>query len=103
MNSLLNKMKRSFYLTDSSKVLKNLAGIPKNFVPHSSCTAFIQRDSHNCGVCCLLFMIDFLLSQVDQTWQLLVSKNGILPQDIKLGTGLVDWNVLKKKFLCKCI
>ena len=42
-------------------------------------------------------MIDFLLSQVDHTWQLLVQKNGILPQNIMLGTGLVNWNVLKKQ------
>ena len=95
VNYIPDDMIRSFYPTDFSKILRNLGGIPKNLVPYPSCTAFIQRESHNCGICCLLFMIDFLLSQVDQTWQLPVAKKGILQQNNKLGTDFVNQNILK--------
>jgi len=52
-----------------------MVAIGNNLSPSPACYAYKQNDDYNCGVCCLLFMIDLIL-QVDQTWQLKKTRMG---------------------------
>ncbi|HEY9297610.1 MAG TPA: hypothetical protein VIQ31_14830, partial [Phormidium sp.] len=45
---------------------------PMNITPPPSSFAFVQKDSHNCGVCCLLFIMDFLVTQATKSWKISV-------------------------------
>ena len=55
-----------------------------HFAPHSF--TFVQNDSVNCGICCLLFMIDLVSSQVDQSWEGKAMLGPLLPNTIKYGS-----------------
>jgi len=70
--------------------------IGDNLLPNMDCTFFQQMDGHNCRVHCVLFMVDLVLSQVDQTWHLKEEQKGYLPYQIVLGSSLVDKKLLKK-------
>ncbi|HEY9299713.1 MAG TPA: hypothetical protein VIQ31_25795, partial [Phormidium sp.] len=43
--------------------------IPYMIVPPAERLCIVQNDSNNCGVCCVLFLRDFLATQVSQTWK----------------------------------
>ena len=47
---------------------------------------FKQNDNVNCGICCLLFMIDFVSTQVECTWEVKNKVSSNVPNLSTIGT-----------------
>ena len=74
------------------------AQCPPNLVPNSSSLVFQQKDTFNCGVCCLLFVYDLLVSQAFTSWQQKITEADTLPNEIIFGASVFkpDWDIKKK-------
>ena len=60
----------ALYPSKKNTQYDKMVAIGKNLSPSPACYVYKQNDDYNCGVRCLLFMIDLVITQVDQTWQL---------------------------------
>ena len=62
-------------------------------MPNSSSLVFQQKDTFNCGVCCLLFVYDLLVSQAFTSWQQKITEADTLPNEIRLGASVFNPDV----------
>lgn len=70
-----------------------------NLVPNKQSLVFQQNNDYNCGVCCLLFIYDLLISQAFTSWQNKTDKKNILPKEIVFGTSCYNSDVDDKVLL----
>ncbi|HEY9299411.1 MAG TPA: hypothetical protein VIQ31_24230, partial [Phormidium sp.] len=84
-----------FYENDPGVAATSWTAIPPFIVPNSKCLKFCQMrgDVVNCGVCCLMFIIDLVTSQVDQPWNGPLNTRNTLPDVIRLGSTFLDKSV----------
>ena len=66
---------------------------PMNVTPPPSAFPFVQKDSHNCGVCCLLFTIDFLVTQSNKSWKIHAKPNESQIACSDLGSALLQEDI----------
>lgn len=77
----------SFWNNDFKTSVLNFHSIQKYLEPSPESFVFTQNDSHNCGVCCLIFMIDLVCSQVSNTWNVKPTAKGeTMPPKIQFGS-----------------
>ena len=81
------EIKSAFYKFPDKFQLRT---VRPNLMPHRSSLVFQQSDSYNCGVCCLLFVYDFLVTQVFNTWHRKMGADNTLPEEIVFGSSVYN-------------
>ena len=72
-----------------------MKSIPEFILPATDALSFKQNDYFNCGICCLLFLIDLVASQVDNSWEDALNSENQLPSSFKLGSTFFNKSVLE--------
>ena len=75
-----------FYKNDIEIAANIWRPVPECILPNPKSVSFVQNDSVNCGVCYLLFMVDLVVSQIEQSWEVTSNVGDKVPTFLVLGT-----------------
>ena len=97
VSSLSKPFLKAFYHDDVELSKVVWKPVPDFLLPSSKELAFKQDDSVNCGICGLLFMIDLVASQVDNSWEVKGNDASPFPISLQLGSTFFNMNALTDK------
>ena len=75
-----------FYKNNVEVAANEWRPVSRCILPNPKSISFVQRDTVNCGVCSLLFMVNLIVSQVEQFWEVTSNAGERLPTFPMLGT-----------------
>ena len=95
VNSLPEQAFSIFYNNNKEQANCTYKPVPPNLYPSKSSVQFRQNDVHNCGVCCMFFMFDLIISQSTVSWKAPLNEDGSLPPTITFGTSVLTTSDFK--------
>jgi hypothetical protein len=94
--NLSKKFLKAFYSNDVELAKVVWKPMPSFLLPSSNVLTFKQNDKVNCGICCLLFLIDPVASQADTSWEVPSNDPSPFPSSIKFGSMFFNLDAMKK-------
>ena len=91
---IVSKISRGFiqhFYNNNPDIAQGVWKTPIGFItPTNKSIVFKQNDDVNCGVCCMIFMIDMVASQMNNTWELPLLSENTFQNTIKLGSTFIN-------------
>ena len=96
VSNFSNPFVKAFFNNDAELLNLNRIPLPPFLYANQESLAFIQpkHDKVNCRICCVLFMINLVSSQVANSWLGPLQWNGSLPTNISFGSTFVKNRLL---------
>ena len=97
VEKLSNSFLKAFY--DNNVELTKVVWKPNIpfLCPSGNVLSFKQNDVVNCGICCLLFLIDLVASQVDESWEVPSNDASAFPSHVKFGSTFFNLDAMRKE------